>query len=1107
MSFVQLQVTSSYSLLQSTWQIDDLVKTSKKRGYSAIALTDRNVLYGLVDFFTSCQKEGIQPILGLTLDLAGMIEPESEFPLVLLALNKKGYQSLIKLSSQKMLLDEGQRLNPDCLGPHAEHLIAITPGEEGEIEQALLQGEVEKAKQIAQSWKELFSVDHFYLGVQLHKPLLNMKEDLLHLSHDRKIPVTAMHDVRYADEADHFAVQVLDAIDRGEKLTDEMDEKGFHYLPSVQLMKEAFEKNGLKEAADRTVSIAEQIHSDIPLHKSLLPRFPLEGSVDRDAYLKEQTETGLKKRIPSMNRQYSERLEKELSVIINMGFADYFLIVWDLMKYAREHHILTGAGRGSAAGSLVAFSLGITDVDPIEYDLLFERFLNEERYTLPDIDLDFPDDKRGQMLHYVKRKYGKDHVAQIATFGTLAAKMAIRDTGRVFGLDTSELSTWSKAIPSTPGITLSQAIRESSQLSALVKQSPQNKRIFDTAAKIEGLPRHVSTHAAGVVISEQALDNVVPLQKGSGELVLTQYPMGNVEEIGLLKMDFLGLKNLTILSDALDFIRSGTGETIDIKNIPLDDQETLGLFRRGDTSGIFQFESDGIRRVLKRLSPNSIEDVVAVNALYRPGPMEQIDVFIKRKKGKEPISYPHPDLEDILSVTYGVMVYQEQVMRVASKMAGYTLGEADILRRAISKKDREVIEEERHHFRKGAVQNGYDEEIADEVYHYIERFADYGFNRSHAVAYSFIAYQMAYLKTHYPHAFFASLLKNAASNGEKAKEYLLEAKRKGIRIFGPDINRSQKGFSVHSNGILFGLESVKGVRKDFIRHILTVRENQGAFSSMIHFLKRVDARWRKKEYIEPLIYTGAFDQLGANRASLVYSLEGVLSSLDLSGDNIELFEVLQPKVEPAPDLSEEEKLEKEFQYIGFYLSGHPSEQYDDLRSIHQIEYVQDLRINHSIRLLGSIQSVKRIQTKRGEPMAFAELSDSSGSCSLTFFPEQYRKLGQHLQKGELVVLEGKTEQNRGELQVIVNQMSPAKEFQNSQIGKTCYLRVKSRKDAQLMKNIQTILKGHPGKMPVILYEEDSGGTFRMKTPFWIDGSRTVFNQLTDELGEKNVVFS
>ncbi|WP_028273065.1 DNA polymerase III subunit alpha [Atopococcus tabaci] len=1107
MSFVQLQVTSSYSLLQSTLTIEQLVQAAKKRGYSAIALTDRNVLHGLVDFYTYCKKEAIKPILGLTLDLAGIRQTDQEFPIVLLAVDEKGYQSLVKLSSQKMLLEENQLLSPESLRPHTEHLIAITPGREGEIEQALFEGREEEAAQIAQTWNSLFPSNHFYLGVQVHQPLLPIKELLLTLSKEISIPLAGMHDVQYADAEDHFAVQVLRAIDEGVQLEEDVEEKGTYYLPESNQMRQVFSEHGLEDAAAATVSIAERVDVTVPLHRSLLPRYPLEEGVTSERYLKQISGEGLKQRVSNVDRRYVERLEKELSVIIKMGFSDYFLIVWDLMRYARRQQILTGAGRGSAAGSLAAYALGITDVDPIQYDLLFERFLNEERYTLPDIDLDFPDDKREQILRYVKQKYGSDHVAQIATFGTLAAKQAIRDTGRVFGLTTAELSTWSKAIPSFPGTKLSRAWKESKALSELIRQSEQNRKIYDTAKKIEGLPRHVSTHAAGVVISEQPLQQLVPLQKGSGELPLTQYPMGNVETIGLLKMDFLGLKNLTILADTLHFLREGQKVDIDLRTIPLNDNATLDLFRKGDTSGIFQFESDGIRRVLKRLAPTTIEDVVAVNALYRPGPMEQIDVFIKRKKGQEPISYPHPDLEEILGVTYGVMVYQEQIMRVASKMAGYSLGEADILRRAISKKDRKVIDEEREHFKKGAEERGYDTRTAEQVYNYIERFADYGFNRSHSVAYSLIAYQMAYLKTHYPVAFFAALLKSTPANGEKAREYLLEAKQKGVAILGPDINNSGAGFSVQNNGMLFGLEAIKGLRKDFIRNILMERNNRGKFYSMIDFLKRADKRWRKPDYILPLIYSGAFDGLGSNRATLVHSLEGILSSLKLSGDNTELFEVLEPKYEPVPDLSQEEKLEGEFQYTGMYFSGHPSEEYDSLRETGRLRYIQELKKNQTARLLGTIKEVKKIQTKRGEPMAFADISDATGNCSLTFFPEQYRKYGQHLKDGANVVVEGKAELDRGDIKVIVNHVSQPEKWSRENPSLTCYVRIQSEENNYFSEKIQEITKNHSGNIPVILYHQHSGQKYRMKREYWVNGSTEFLQELTQLVGKENVILS
>ena len=1024
MSFVQLQVMSSYSLLQSTISIEELVIKAKERGYQAIALTDHNILYGLVDFYKMCKKHQIKPILGLTLDVGGIVKSEENHSIILLAKNAKGYENLMILSSKKMLLAENERLTVDQIEQYSQDLIAITPGETGEAESFLFKDDAESAATVIKKWQKTFPKNQFYIGVQLHLKLKSIKNKLNEVSRDTGTPTVALQDIRYIDADDEFSTAALRAIDKGETLSiQNASINGDYFLPESSLVEKQFKENDLAEEAQRTNAIADMITSEIVLHQQLLPKFPLPTEKSTTAFLKEQCLIGLEKRVSEPDKRYIDRLEYELTVIGKMGFEDYFLIVWDVMAYAHKVKIVTGAGRGSAAGSLVAYLLGITDVDPIEYDLLFERFLNEERYTMPDIDLDFPDNRREEILQYVRNKYGKNHVAQIATFGTLAAKMALKDVSRVFGLSPSEANVWSKAIPSVLGITLEKAFKQSATLRKLVEENEKNTLLFETAKKIEGLPRHISTHAAGVVISDKPLTQYVPLQKGGGEIFLTQYPMGNVEEIGLLKMDFLGLKNLSIIDNALKLVQRETGKRLNLLNIPMQDQETLQLFRKGDMVGIFQFESAGIKSVLRRLEPSSMEDIAAVNALYRPGPMEQIDTFIKRKKGVLPIVYPHESLSEILSVTYGVMVYQEQVMQVAARMGGYTLGQADILRRAIGKKQKSIIDKERQHFTSGAAKLGYTPEVAMQVYDYIERFANYGFNRSHAVAYSFIAYQMAYLKAHYPNAFFVALLNSALNNSTKMKEYIIEAKKRAIKVLSPDINASFGGFSLINSQILFGFSSIKGLRRDMIDDMITNRKNDGKYKDLIDFLKRLDKKWLKPEYIKPLIYVGAFDQFEHSRGTLLASIEGIIQSVQMSGNNIDLFELLKPKYESAPDLTIEEKLENEEHFLGTYLSGHPTEKYDSVRPWKQIVYINELTIGKTSRVLGSIKNIHKITTKKGEPMAFVTISDTSGDCSLTLFPTKYRQFIELLTDKTVLYVEGKVESKReGIPQIIVNQM-------------------------------------------------------------------------------------
>lgn len=1108
MSFVQLQVSSAYSLLNSTLSIEALVHSAKERGYSAVALTDTNVLYGAVDFYKLCKKNHLQPIIGLTLEIQGVLSKEQTFPLVLLAKNNKGYQDLIQLSSKKMTLVE-QVFSPEELYDYTDDLIAITPGRDGEIEHFLLQEENQKAKEVAHFWKNCFTKNNFYLGLQLHSELISIQSSLESLAETEDILLTAVNDVQYENEQDAFTWQVLRAIDKGTQLdSEEVENKGTHDLSEPQTMIQRYQAAGYHSAAEQTEKVAQQINIEIALHQQLLPKYPLAEGLQTTSFLKALCMRGLEERVPDADERYTERLSHELDVIKKMGFEDYFLIVWDLMAYAHQANIVTGAGRGSAAGSLVAFVLKITDVDPIQYDLLFERFLNEERYNMPDIDLDFPDNRREEMLTYVKEKYGFTHVAQIITFGTLAAKMAIRDTARVFGLTQQEAGQWSKAIPNQLGMTLEKAYHSSKALQQLVSKDRRHQLLFDSAKKIEGLPRHISTHAAGVVISDQPLTQNIPVQKGSGQILLTQYAMGNVEEIGLLKMDFLGLKNLSILDNALKVIRYKTGKALQLQDIPMNDEQTLEVFKAADTVGIFQFESTGIKHVLQRLQPESIEDVAAVNALYRPGPMEQINPFIQRKKGLAPIEYPHQSLKEILEVTYGVMVYQEQVMQVASKMAGYTLGQADILRRAIGKKKKEMIDRERTHFITGAVQNGYQEEDAQKVYDYIEHFANYGFNRSHAVAYSFIAYQMAYLKAHYPQAFFIALLNSAAHQSEKLKDYLFEARSKKISVYPPDINQSQAFFTQKENGILFGFSSIKGLRRDMIAEIIQNRKKDGQYKDFIHFLRRLDTKWLKEDYLRPLIYAGAFNAFDQSIGTLLRSLESMISSVTLSGNNIELFEILQPKYIEGPDLTIEEKLEAEEKYLGIYLSGHPAEKYESILKMKQGTLIKDLLPGKTEKIIGLVKSVKKITTKKGEPMAFMEVSDLSGSCSVTLFPKVYRRYVQETAEGNLLFIEGKAEKKaEQEIQLLVYQMEPAEKLATSFDKGKFFIRITDEQHrSDKLNQIKQLLQSYKGTIPVILYYEKENKTIMLSESFWVSNEQTLKESVEQILGKGNAIF-
>ncbi|MFO8069786.1 MAG: DNA polymerase III subunit alpha [Alkalibacterium sp.] len=1100
MNYIPLNVISSYSLLESTIKIPKLIAQAKSLGYTSIALTDKNVMHGAVEFYLKAKEQGIKPILGITVDIYENDESETALSVILLAKNAGGYQNLLAISS--LIKYDREKITLDIMKSYSTQLIGIINYES--LENIVLERENNK-KNVVIDLKRNFN--HLFLGIYCNGSNQKVIDEIKQLSNDLNIPLVVNEPIQSLQENDSLSLRVLEAISNQTTIDSDkqLSDSSFYYLKDKAKQIEWYSQNNLIEALSNTVKISESIQLDLSW-KSVLPKYTTPKNLNSSDYLIKLVNTQLKNKLPDHSKEYEERIEKELGVIIKMGFADYFLIVWDLMKYAHQNGIVTGAGRGSAAGSLVSYLLNITDVDPVKYELLFDRFLNEERYTLPDIDLDFPDNKRDSILKYVLNKYGKEHVAQIATFGTFAAKMALRDTGRVFGLSTNELKRWSDAIPGSLGITLNKAYKESEELRTMVNQSDLNKKIFQIALNLEGLPRHVSTHAAGVVISRDPLIQTAPLQEGNGLMPLTQYTMNDIETVGLLKMDFLGLKNLTILADCLKNVSELKGSVRDkLATIPLNDQKTLDLFKKGDTNGIFQFESSGIRNVLRKLQPSDFEDIVAVNALYRPGPMEQIDVFIKRKHGAEKTDYIHDDLKDILEVTNGVMVYQEQVMKVASKIAGYSLAEADILRRAISKKIKKEIDAGRKQFIAGAKRRGYSEDVAKRIYAHIERFADYGFNRSHAVSYSKLAFQLAYFKAHYPAAFFVSLMRASTNNKEKLTKYLLEAKQRQIELVHPDINQSEENFKVIDKGICFGFNSIKGVRKDFIEHILYERKQQGKFQDLLSFINRIDERWRKEQYIEPLIYAGCFDRLEHNRHTLIDSLESMINSVNMSHGNIELFESLSPKIHYKEEYGIEARLKQEFEVTGFYLSGHPTDKYMDTRYNSQAIYLTDSLNNKTQTYIVSVQEVKKIQTKRGEPMAFLEVTDASKEATCVLFPDVYRKYSKELVENGIFVIRGKAEFKKNKWNILVSNMSNPEELKMDH-SHQLYLRFENIKEQQeQFSEILKVLEDEVGTVEVIIYDQAADRKEKLKPKYNLNRQTASLKTIEDILGRKNVI--
>ena len=1101
--------------MESTLTIQELIKKAKQEGYEALALTDHNVLYGAIEFYEMALKNNIKPIIGLTLDVEGFIMKNESYPLLLLAKNFEGYQALIQLSSMYQLNDQNAVPLAEIIVRN-EHLIVISPGDQGEIISLLQNKRIAEAQEVLQYFKE--NIKDFYLGISLQ----DSSEESLSFYKQNRENLVALGNVQYLEPKDALPTKILQVLKSDMPLGSEnqarinqfLSENDRDYsLKSPDEVVQQFSAVDLEEACQATKIIAENTNLKLTLNEHIMPTYPVPEGKDSAQYLKALCDEALEQRVEEVTEAYVERLEKELKVITTMGFSDYFLIVWDIIRYAHRQKIYTGSGRGSAAGSLVAYLLKITNVDPIQYNLLFERFLNEERYTMPDIDLDFPDNRREEILTYIYDKYGRKNVAQIGTIGTYGAKSAVRDVARVLGASQEEIKRWAKAIPSGPNVSLENGIKNQ-DLQNLIRENARNQKIYEIAKSIEGRNRHISTHAAAVVIADHPVIEQTPLQKGSGSIHLTQYTMEAVEKVGLLKLDILGLRNLSILADCIRFIPyENKGEKIDIDQIPFDDQKTLEIFRKGNTDGVFQFESAGIRRVLRKLQPNSFEDVVAVNALYRPGPMEQIDTFIRRKNGEEPIKYPHDDLKDILGITYGVMVYQEQVMQVASIMAGYTLNEADILRRAISKKSHKEIEKGRQQFVQGSIENNYSKETALEVYGYIERFADYGFNRSHAVAYSKVAYQLAYIKANYPASFFAAIMK--ASNKDKIKTYKTESKQYGVELLAPDINKSYSSFTVERGKIRFGLDIIKGLPKNFVREIIKERRNNGDYVNIVNFLNRIDEKWLNKEIIFPLINSGAFDKLKENRNSLIHSLPSIIDSIKMSHGNVELFDIFAPVIEQKTEISDEEKMKQEYEATDFYFTSEPGEKYNELRKDQTIKYLTDISKDTYVRLLVTVENIKNIQTKKGQPMSFVDVADSTGKGNLTLFPNVHRQYIQKFDQGDTILIDGKVEQTKYPAKIIVNKLAladdlldePSKQLEHSNEKKqVLYIRFESLKSEQKkFYALQELLLQNRGQTPVILYDQETKKQKPFKQNYNVKVNVQILEQLNKMFGEKNIV--
>jgi DNA polymerase III subunit alpha len=1080
--FVHLHVHSEYSLLDGAARIEELAAEAARLGMPALALTDHGVMYGAVPFYKACVKHGIKPILGCEVYVAGgsmkdklSRQEQKTYHLILLAKNRTGYENLMELVSQAHLngFHYKPRIDFALLSRHAEGLVCLSACLGGEVPQHLLNDRYEDALRVALKYKELFGSD-YYLELQDHGMIEQKKvnQGIIRLSKETGISMVATNDVHYLKSSDHEAQDILICIGTGKTVDDESRLK-FHsdrmFFRSGEEMEEQF--GYVPEALSNTLAIAEACQLELVFGQSILPEFgPLPEGSTAAAYLAELCAAGMAERYSrkpewqdaAWRSVVEERLSYELGVIERMGYSDYFLIVWDFIRFAHQNSIATGPGRGSSAGSIVAYVLRITDVDPIQYKLLFERFLNPERVSMPDIDIDFSDERRDEVIEYVVAKYGREHVAQIITFGTMAAKAAVRDVGRVLNIPYNDVDRTAKLIPNQLGITLEEALKQSPELYKLTVQNPKVTKLMDMARRVEGMPRHASTHAAGVVISKEPLTRYVPLQTGTEETPLTQFTMENLEAIGLLKMDFLGLRTLSIIERTQNWLRQATGEAVQFEHVRDDDPLTYQLLGRGDTTGVFQLESAGMRRVLRELKPSEFEDMISVLALYRPGPMEFIPKYIAGKHGQIQVEYPHPTLEPILKDTYGIIVYQEQIMQIASKMAGFSLGEADLLRRAVSKKKREVLDQERKHFVAGSAGLGYTEKEANLVYDMIVRFADYGFPRAHATAYGVLAFQTAYLKAHHPIPFMASMLTAVMGSHRKVAEYVDDCRRLGIQVLPPDVNESGVVFTPVADsaaGILpgeagaegrpapggrirFGLAAIKNVGTQAIESIMKERQESGPFENLLDFCRRVDLRVCNKRVIESLIQAGAMDSLQGHRAQLLAMLEETVEAalkwkkeredlqLHLFGFTEEVnWRIEYPDIKPY---SPPQQLELERELLGLYLSGHPLDAFEELLSplgATPLYQLADLPDQSDIVSAGRVVALKTITTKKGQVMAFAELEDRIERVELVLFPETWRRCSTHVVKGSLLLVQAKLQQQdeEGIVKLLAEQVAPLTE--------------------------------------------------------------------------------
>ena len=1055
--FIHLHTHSHYSLLDGLAKINNLIDKAKELKMDAVAITDHGNIYGAIEFYQEANKKGVKPILGVEIYLApgsrfernAGKNGEKYFHLTLLAENNDGWHNLIKLVTKANL--EGfyykPRIDKELLKEYSKGLIALSGCPRGEVPQLILNSKFEEAKKMALEYQNILGKNNFFLEIGHHPNIPEVekvKEGIIKIYQETGIPLVATQDIHYLSREDAHYQDILLAVQTGNKLSDDdrltLKADDFSMFSSEDAME--FFKD-YPEAVENTVKIADRCNVKLKLGGILLPEFPIEGNISSIEYLRNLINEKFPKRYPDADTKVKERLEYELGVIEKTKFADYFLIVQDIVNWAKSHGIVVGPGRGSAAGSIISYILEITDLDPLKYDLLFERFLNPERIAMPDIDIDFADKRRNEIFAYVRQKYGEDKVAQIITFGTMAARGAIRDTTRALGLPYAIGDQISKLIPLN--MDLSEAIKNVKELKEFYESNQEAKQIIDAARHLEGVARHASVHACGIVISKEPLINYVPLQFAPQDTntIITQFEMGSIEALGLLKMDFLGLKNLTIIEETVRLIKDLRNEQIDISKISLDDKKTFELLQKGETISVFQLESDGMRRYLKELKPTELEDIIAMNALYRPGPMELIPSYIKRKHGLEKISYLHQKLEPILKNTYGIGIYQEQMMRIARDLAGFTLPEADTLRKAIGKKIKELLDAQKEKLISGMIKNNIDQKTAETIWELFPPFAKYGFNRSHAACYAMIGYQTAYLKANYPVEFVTSLFNADSGDIERIAFLINEAKKMNIAVLPPDINASFVNFIPEGeNAIRFGLLSIKNVGANIVEAIIQERLKGGMFQNFSDFINRVLHKDLNKKSLESMIKAGVFDSLNLERGMLLANLENILAfsqgmkksqsssqnslfGADYSKGNLEL--------KSAPAAQTKEKLQWEKELVGLYISDHPLNRHEMRLRENKVRSIKELKSlpaqpnqnysqtsgNNFYRIAGVLGNIKKIITKNGQPMIFAKIEDLNDNMEVIVFSDTLAKNPALWTENNVLIIEGKLSYKDSEPKLVV----------------------------------------------------------------------------------------